>query len=91
MPEGDAQLILRRANVSNPGGSWSETDYDVFDGDRDVGRVYRVDDQPEVWFWGVSFQRAARATVMRRRSMTPRRRSRPSMRHGRQPPSADGG
>jgi hypothetical protein len=37
-----------------------ETDYDVFDGDRDVGRVYRVDDQPEVWFWGVSFQLTGR-------------------------------
>jgi hypothetical protein len=54
------QLILRRANISRPGGSWSETDYDVFDGDRDVGRVYRVDDQPEVWFWGVSFQLTGR-------------------------------
>ena len=45
-------LILRRANVSRKGGPWSETDFDVFDGDRNVGRVYRVDDQPEVWFLG---------------------------------------
>jgi hypothetical protein len=48
-------LILRRASISRLSGTWSEHDYDVFDGDRDVGRIYRVDDQPEVWFWGVSF------------------------------------
>ena len=36
-------LILRRASVSRPSGSWSETDYDVFDGEREVGRVYLVD------------------------------------------------
>jgi hypothetical protein len=50
------QLALRRASISRPSSSWSETDYDVFDGERDVGRVYRVDDRPEIWFWGVSFQ-----------------------------------
>src|SRR3979490_3205959 len=51
-------LILRRANVSRKGGFWDETDYDVFDGDRDVGRIYQVNDFPgrESWFWGVSFQ-----------------------------------
>jgi hypothetical protein len=28
-----------------------------FDEDRNVGRVYRLDDRPDsVWFWGVSFQ-----------------------------------
>src|SRR5260370_5872506 len=49
-------LVLRRANVSRPGGSWSEDDFDVFDGDRSVGRVYCVDAQAgnETWFWGVS-------------------------------------
>jgi hypothetical protein len=31
------QLILRRANVSRKGGPWSETDYDGFNGDRNVG------------------------------------------------------
>jgi hypothetical protein len=37
------QLILRPASVSRISGSWQQEDYDVFDGDRDVGRVYLVD------------------------------------------------
>ena len=50
------QLILRRANVFRLSGPWSEDDYDVFEGDRDVGRIYRVTDRPNSeWFWGVSF------------------------------------
>jgi len=45
-------LILRRADVSHPGGSWSETDFDVLDGERNVGRVYLVDSrvERETWF-----------------------------------------
>jgi hypothetical protein len=35
-------LILRRAAVSRKGGDWDESDYDVFDGERCVGRVYQV-------------------------------------------------
>jgi hypothetical protein len=51
------QLILRRANTSRISGSWQDEDYDVFDGDQDVGRIYRLDDRPDSnWFWGVSFQ-----------------------------------
>ena len=54
-------LILRRAKVSRPGGQWEDEDYDVFDGDRDVGRIYRVTDQPDsAWFWGVSFDLTGR-------------------------------
>jgi len=47
------QLTLRRASASR-----ISDDYDVFDGDRDVGRIYLVDghDGREAWFWGVSFQ-----------------------------------
>jgi hypothetical protein len=33
-------LILRRANISRKGGPWQQEDYDVFDGDQDVGRIY---------------------------------------------------
>jgi hypothetical protein len=34
---------------------------DVFDGDREVGCVYRVADRPiSEWFWGVSFQLTGR-------------------------------
>jgi hypothetical protein len=51
------QLILRRTNVSRISGQWQDEDYDVFDGDRDVGRIYLVDSNAgiETWFWGVSF------------------------------------
>jgi hypothetical protein len=53
----DSALILRRASISRISGSWSETDYDVFDGDQDVGRIYCADSRVgrESWFWGVSF------------------------------------
>jgi hypothetical protein len=56
------QLVLRRANVSRISGSWQHEDYDVFDGDREVGRIYLVDSQvmQETWFWGVSFQLTGR-------------------------------
>jgi hypothetical protein len=70
----DPALILRRANVSRKGGSgntktgntktWQHEDYDVFDGEREVGRVYLVDGRGgrESWFWGVSFQVTKRKT-----------------------------
>jgi hypothetical protein len=44
------QLILRRANVSRKGGHWQREDYDVFDGERDVGHIYRVNAHDEIWF-----------------------------------------
>jgi hypothetical protein len=52
------QLILRRANVSRKSGYWQHEDYDVFDGEREIGRIYLIDgyDGKETWFWGVSFQ-----------------------------------
>jgi hypothetical protein len=28
----------------------------VFDGECDVGRIYRVESPNEIWFWSVSFQ-----------------------------------
>jgi hypothetical protein len=39
-------------------GAWDDTDYDVFDGDQCVRRIYQVNDHPgqESWFWGVDFQ-----------------------------------
>jgi hypothetical protein len=36
-------LVLRRASVSRVSGHWQDENYDVFDGDRDVGRIYLVD------------------------------------------------
>jgi hypothetical protein len=56
------QLVLRRANVSRISGQRQDEDYDVFDGERDVGRVYLVDSYGgnETWFWGASFQLTGR-------------------------------
>jgi hypothetical protein len=57
----EMQLVLRRANISRKGGPWQHEDFDVFDGDRSVGRVL-VDGYggKEIWFWGVSFQLTGR-------------------------------
>ncbi|MDQ1388722.1 MAG: hypothetical protein QOF56_2176 [Acidobacteriaceae bacterium] len=54
----DPALILRRVQVSPTGRRVTTQDYDVFDGDREVGRIYLVhfDDRTETWFWGVSFR-----------------------------------
>ena len=32
-------LTLKRASKSRPSGEWSDDDYDVFDGDRHIGRI----------------------------------------------------
>jgi hypothetical protein len=50
----DPTLILRRANLSRKGGEWDDTDYDVFDGERCVGRIFLQ--ASGAWFWGVDFQ-----------------------------------
>ena len=52
-------LILRHAQVARKRGELQPDDYDVFDGNRDVGRIYLVhatDLILETWFWGISFQ-----------------------------------
>jgi hypothetical protein len=58
-------LTLRRAAESRPSGQWQNDDYDVFDGERDVGRIYRVNAHDELWFWGVSFQLTGRSSYGR--------------------------
>jgi hypothetical protein len=55
---GPLVLVLRGASISRPSGSWPETDFDVFDGERDVGRIFQEADGS--WFWGVSFQLTGR-------------------------------
>jgi hypothetical protein len=47
-------LIPRRAHVARKRGELQPDNYDVFDGDRDVGRIYLVHatDLVEPWFWG---------------------------------------
>jgi hypothetical protein len=36
---GVGRLTLKPASKSRPSGQWSDDDYDVFDGDRHVGRI----------------------------------------------------
>jgi hypothetical protein len=52
-----AALILRRPPVPRKRGDSQHEDYDVFDGDHDVGRIYLVHsaERADTWFWGVSF------------------------------------
>jgi hypothetical protein len=46
-------LILRSPSTFRT--LWPD-DFDVFDGELEVGRVYRVTDYPgSPWFWGMSF------------------------------------
>jgi hypothetical protein len=65
------QLVLRRANVSRISGSWQHEDYDAFDGDRCIGRIYPIDrfGGNETWFWGVSFQLTGRKSYGRAGSL----------------------
>jgi hypothetical protein len=66
-----ATLILQRANVSRRSGSWQQEDFDVFDGDREIGRIYLVDrfGGAERWFWGVSFQLTGRKSYGNAKSL----------------------
>jgi hypothetical protein len=56
----DPSLVLRPANVSRPSGVWKEEDFDVFDAERDVGRIFRINTATEIWWWGVGFQAIGR-------------------------------
>ena len=50
-------LVLRHASESRPPTTWSADDFDVFDGKRELGRIYRVTDEPTShWFWGLNFE-----------------------------------
>jgi hypothetical protein len=64
-------LTLRHANASRISGEWQHEDYDVFDGARDVGRIYLVDEfgGSETWLWGVSFQVTKRKSYGRADSL----------------------
>jgi hypothetical protein len=44
-------LTLKRASKHRPGGPWSDDDYDVFDGERHVGRIMWTHAGPEDCRW----------------------------------------
>lgn len=53
---GLAMLTLRRADKHRLGGPWDPDDYDVFDGDRHIGRIMRTHHAPAnaPWFWTIT-------------------------------------
>ena len=49
-------LTLKRASKFRSDGQWSDDDYDVFDGDRHIGRIMLDAAAPEgqPWFWTIT-------------------------------------
>ena len=50
-------LLLRRASVYRPG-HWADDDYDVYDGERIVGRIFRAEaghPAETPWMWTILF------------------------------------
>ena len=49
-------LTLKRASKSRPSGTWSDDDYDVFDGEQHIGRIMLHPQAPlgEPWFWTIT-------------------------------------
>lgn len=51
-----AMLTLKRASKHRSGRPWSDDDYDVFDGERHVGRIVwtHAASRETPWFWTIT-------------------------------------
>ena len=55
-------LTLKRASKSRPSGTWSDDDYDVFDGEQHIGRILltHAANKDTPWFWTITARGAAK-------------------------------